>query len=232
MYESINIMRPRRQYRILSWALLFLLTVVSASFLLSAILPGDSVAGEVKAAIAAPAATAGNYDRTGEPLAKFAFTPLPPGTVQPAGWLRDWAQAAGEGITGHLDEYHAVFADAWKGIPVKAPNAAPDGTGWPLEQCSYWLDGLVRLGYVLHDDTLIQKAKARLDLVVNGVNQGGPSFIYWKTNPPAGFNSWAHSHMGRALVAYYEATGDRRILQALDKAYRNYPIPMGTLELT
>jgi hypothetical protein len=67
---------------------------------------------------------------------------------------------------------------------------------------------------------------------VDGVNRGGPSFIYWITNSPSGFNSWAHSHMGRALVVYYEATGEQRILDALDKAYRNYPVPMGSLELT
>jgi hypothetical protein len=168
----------------------------------------------------------------GEPLVKPAFRPLPPGAVEPAGWLRDWAEAARDGITGHLDEYHAVFGDAWKGTQVKAPNAAGDGTGWPLEQCSYWLDGLVRLGYVLHDELLLRKAKARLDPIVDGVNQGGPSFIYWISNSPTGFNSWAHSHMGRALVAYYEATGEKRILDALDKAYRSYPVPMGNLELT
>ena len=40
-----------------------------------------------------------------------------------------------------------------------------------------------------------------------------------------GFNNWAHSHMGRALVAYYQATGDPRVLQALEKAYRDYPLP-------
>ena len=94
-----------------------------------------------------------NYARAAEPAAPPVFLPLPPGAVEPAGWMRDWAIAARDGITGHLDEYHPVFGDAWKGTQVKAPNAAPDGTGWPLEQCSYWLDGLVRLGYVLHDET-------------------------------------------------------------------------------
>ncbi len=172
-----------------------------------------------------------NYARAAEPAAPPVFLPLPPGAVEPAGWMRDWAIAARDGITGHLDEYHPVFGDAWKGTQVKAPNAAPDGTGWPLEQCSYWLDGLVRLGYVLHDETLIRKARARLDPIVDGVNRGGASFIYWSTNPPAGFNSWAHSQMGRALIAYYEATGEKRILDALHKVYRAYPVPMGRLEL-
>jgi hypothetical protein len=171
--------------------------------------------------------------RKAEPPIKMAFLPLRPGAIEPAGWLRDWAQAAGQGITGHLDEWHPTFGEAWKGRPIAgAPGSEPDGTGWPLEQSSYWLDGLVRLGYVLHDRALIQKAADRLGLVVEGENRGGASFIYWRTNQPQGFNSWAHSQMGRALVAWYEATGEQRILDALVKVYANYPVEMGDLRFT
>ena len=160
-----------------------------------------------------------------------ALLPLPPGAVEPAGWLRDRAVAAGKGITGHLDEYHAVFRDAWKGIPVAAPAAAADGTGWPLEQCAYWLNGLLDLGFVLHDDALIQKATQRLTLVVDGVNRGGTSLIYWKKDKPQGFNLWAQSQMGRVLVEWYKATGQQRILDALVRAYADCPVPMGPLHM-
>ncbi|MGA2035233.1 MAG: beta-L-arabinofuranosidase domain-containing protein, partial [Thermoguttaceae bacterium] len=61
------------------------------------------------------------------------------------------------------------------------------------------------------------------------VNRGGNSFLYWQTKPPKDFLAWAHSHMGRALVAWYEASGDRRILDALVKVYAEYPVPMGRL---
>jgi hypothetical protein len=171
-----------------------------------------------------------NYGRVREPKVPLAFRPLPPGSVEPAGWLRDWAVAARDGITGHLDEDHAVFADAWKGFQIKAPNAAADGTGWPLEQCAYWLDGALRLGFVLHDEALIKKIRARLDPVVDGVNKApfGTSFIYWKPGyKPEGFDSWAHSQLGRALVALYQGTGDRRVLDALVKVYADYPVNMG-----
>ena len=108
----------------------------------------------------------------------------------------------GEGITGHLDQRHACFRDGWKGIPITAPGAvSADGTGWPLEQCSYWLDGALRLGFVLHDQALIRKIRARLDPVVDGVNKAdfGTSLIYWKKGyKPEGFNGWANSQMGRA----------------------------------
>ena len=174
------------------------------------------------------------YARPVEPAVKAALLTLPPGAVEPAGWLRDWAQAARHGITGHLDEWHPTFADGWKGVPIKAPGAKPDGTGWPIEQSAYWLDGALRLGLVLHDDALVRKIRARLDPVVDGVNQApfGTSFIYWKPDSkPQGFDSWAHSQMGRALVALYEGTCDPRVLAALVKVYADYPTNMGTLQL-
>ena len=182
----------------------------------------------VVAAVASPFAMAARSDDVAPRAAvPPSFEPLPPGAVEPQGWLRDWALAARDGITGHLDEYHPTFGEGWKGKPIAAPGAHPDGTGWPLEQSSYWLDGLVRLGYALHDDYLINKARARLDLVVDGVLKGGESFLYWRPKAVAadGFNRWAHHHMGRALVAYYRASGDPRILAALNRVYRDFALP-------
>jgi hypothetical protein len=158
---------------------------------------------------------------------KPAFVPLPPSAVSPGGWLKDWAVEARDGITGHLDEYSKVYGEAWKGYAFEARGAAADGTGWPLEQSSYWLDGAVRLAWILGDKPLMEKVRKRLDPVVAGVLAGGPSFIYWRPQSAVenGFNNWAHSHMGRALVAYYQATGDPKVLEALVKVYRDFPLP-------
>jgi uncharacterized protein len=169
-----------------------------------------------------------------------SFIPLYPGAIVPKGWIKDWAESAAKGITGHLDEYSHTFGEAWKGHGFEAMGANPDGTGWPLEQASYWLDGAVRLAYILEDSILINKVSKRLDYVVNGVLNGGESFIYWKNNKgvlidttssiynenrdPTSFNNWAHSQMGRALVAYYQATHRKRILEALVKVYKRFPI--------
>jgi hypothetical protein len=174
-----------------------------------------------------------NYPRAATPLVPHVFLPLPPGAVEPAGWLRDWALTARHGITGHLDEWHPTFANAWKGRPIPgAPGVEADGAGWPLEQSSYWLDGALRLGYLLHDELLIQKATARLEGVVHEVNRGAPSFLYWRKDKPQGFNSWAHSQLGRALVAWYQATGQKQILEALVRVYADYPTNMGPLQFT
>lgn len=155
-----------------------------------------------------------------------SFIPLEIGEIKPTGWLKDWATDAAKGITGHLDEYVDVFKHGWKGYGFKARGVNEDGTGWPLEQCSYWLDGAVKLGYILHDTTLIRKTSSRLDLVVNGVLNGGESFVYWKPKSIVNddFNNWGHGLMGRALVSYYQATHDPKILQALVKVYQVFPI--------
>jgi hypothetical protein len=63
---------------------------------------------------------AANYARPYEPVVRPAFLALPPGAVEPSGWLRDWAEAARQGITGHLDERHPTFADGWKGVILYA----------------------------------------------------------------------------------------------------------------
>lgn len=171
-----------------------------------------------------------SYSWAAEPPLATAFTPLPPGAVVPKGWLRDWALAARDGITGHLDELHPVFEHSWKGYPFEAHGARQ---GYPLEQGAYWLDGAVRLALVLHDDGLLNRVRARLDPVVDAVLKNQTTLIYWQDRKVvdgnadggvAAFHSWAHSHMARALLAYYQGTGDRRILEALRIAYSDYPL--------
>ncbi|MCX6907337.1 MAG: hypothetical protein NTY01_04765, partial [Verrucomicrobia bacterium] len=79
------------------------------------------------------------------PKIKPHFIPLPAGAVRPTGWLNDWARDAAAGITGHLDERAEVFKHGYKGYHFEARGVKAPGVGWPVEQCAYWLDGLVRL---------------------------------------------------------------------------------------
>jgi hypothetical protein len=157
----------------------------------------------------------------------LSYTPLRPGEISPRGWLKDWAIQAAEGITGHLDERTNTYAKGWSGESYKARGANEEGTGWPLEQSAYWLDGLVKLAYILNDSTLIAKAQSRLDPVVDGVLKGGETFMHWRPleQLDGRFDNWAHSHMGRALVAYYSATQEQQILDALVRVYKNYYYP-------
>ena len=110
------------------------------------------------------------------------FTPLEVGQIHPEGWLHDWAEDAANGITGHLDEYEQVFEYGWLGRDISARQSGGDNiissTGWLLEQCAYWLDGALKLGFMLGDSTLISKTTSRLD-GVPAISRILPAFSMW-----------------------------------------------------
>ena len=171
-----------------------------------------------------------NYARPFEPPTRPAFIPLPPGAVQPAGWLRDWCLAARDGFTGHMDEYDAEFKRAWAPDHKMTDEHLdwPKGA-WPYEGGGYWFDGLTRLGYVLHDEALIQQAKRRLEVVVTNMNPDSILFLWWlnKSNPEHrnwilvsdAWPMWANGLLGRALAGYYAGSGDKRVLRTLEAGY-------------
>lgn len=183
---------------------------------------------DLSAAPAAPVQV--NYARPFEPPARPAFIPLPPGAVEPAGWLRDWCLAARDGFTGQMDAYDAEFKRAWAADHKMTGDRLdwPKG-GWPYEGGGYWFDGLVRLGYLLHDETLIQQAQRRLDVVVTNMTPDAILFLWWlnRNNPEDRQGSlvsdawpiWANGLLGRALAGYYAASGDSRVLRTLEAGY-------------
>lgn len=176
-----------------------------------------------------------NYARPFEPPTHPAFLPLPPGAVEPAGWLRDWCLAARDGYTGRMDEYDDEFKRAW------APDHKMAGEGllwykggWPYEGGSCWFDGLSRLGFALHDEALIRQAKGRLYAVADHMNANGLLFLWWlDRNKPddrravtaalEGWPLWACGLLGRAMTGFYAGSGDKHILEAMEKAYGSDP---------
>jgi hypothetical protein len=177
-----------------------------------------------------------NYARPFETATRAAFIPLPPGTIEPHGWLRDWCVTASNGYTGHMDEVHQAFKQAWAADYKMTGDKLfwPNG-GWPYEGGGYWFDGLARLGYAMHDDSLINQAKTRFDVIINNMNDNGILFLWWlnKNNPEdlraaegrhyrdSEWPVWSSGLLGRALAGYYAGSGDQRALRALESAYSN-----------
>ncbi len=176
-----------------------------------------------------------NYARPFETPTRPAFIPLPPGAVEPVGWLRDWCLAARDGYTGHMDEVDDEFKRAW------APDHKMTGQrlnwsrgAWPYEGGGYWFDGLARLGFALHDEALIQQARRRLYAVADRMNANGLLFLWWldRNNPgdrkgvtadSGGWPLWACGLLGRAMSGFYAGSSDKHILEALETAYGSDP---------
>ena len=157
-----------------------------------------------------------------------AFTPLPLGEVKPAGWLKDWCLQAANGITGHSDELDPLFAKGWMDANFKASSTGAQGgdkvVGYAMEQAGYWVDGAVRLARLVDDEKLLAKCHVRFETVLKRVEAGETpvtSKKLWEAGEKWGH--WPMAIMGRAMLAEYSHTGDKRYLDAIAKIYADYP---------
>lgn len=134
------------------------------------------------------------------PLRPNAFDPLPLGSIKPAGWLRRQLVIQANGLSGHLDEF-------WPDVGPKSGWLGGDGESW--ERGPYYLDGLVPLAYLLDDPRLIAKSSQRVNWVLT--HQAADGWL----GPPKNHDWWPNMVLLKALTQYQEATGDPRVIPAM-----------------
>lgn len=171
-----------------------------------------------------------NPQRTHELKVPAAMEMLRPGEVKPRGWLRDWCVTARNGYVSRMDEIDIAFRRAWnRDFHPRGEYlnwADPDRGAWCVEGGAYWFEGLVRLAWALDDPALKALAARRLAPLMECMNPKAIGFVYWmdRTDPAQmaeveaanrGFIVGSGGRTYRALLAYWEATGDERALQAI-----------------
>lgn len=138
------------------------------------------------------------------------FRELPITAINPEGWLRQFLENQKNGLTGHLEV--AGFPYNTCGWSCEKVVNLQGHSWWPYEQTAYWIDGMIRCGYLLQDDFLIQKAKKHLNYTLahpDAKGMLGPRHIKnaW----------WPYAVFFRALMAEYSATADKAIIEAMKK---------------
>ncbi len=149
-------------------------------------------------------------------LEPTAFQPLPLGHVKPKGWLLEQLQLQAGGLSGHLDEFWPdVKNSGWIGGKAE---------GW--ERAPYWLDGFVPLAYLTDDQKLQQKSRRWMDYILGHQLPDGwlgpeqsppPSGAPPNAEPPATRDPWPQFIILKVLAQYEEATGDPRVISAMEK---------------
>jgi len=138
------------------------------------------------------------------PLAQSAFYPLPLGAVRPIGWLRAQLDIQAHGLGGHLDE---TWADV-------GPNSGwLGGTGESWERGPYFLDGLTPLAYLLDDARLKVKAQKYIDWTLDNQAANG------RFGPRSNDDWWPRMVMLKVLTQHHEATGDPRVIPAMQRYF-------------
>jgi len=167
-------------------------------------LPDGTVAGAAEPS----AGEAGALPPSG--LAEPAFRPLPLGSIRPRGWLARQLRIQADGLSGHLDRFWPdVARSGWFG---------GDAEGW--ERAPYWLDGVIPLAWALDDAALKGRIAGYVDLIVAGQGDDG-IFAPMAARRGERYDLWAILLVNKVLAQYHDATGDDRVLRAVEASLRS-----------
>jgi hypothetical protein len=153
--------------------------------------------------------------KTIKPYAKFFELPIT--CIQPEGWLKNYLETQRDGLTGHLEVAGYPFNKIWWGTDKPGTNTSIQ-KWWVYEQNGYWVDGMIRCGYLLQDTFLINKAQKQIQFVIDHPDSTGflgPEFM----KPSHEGDRWTYAVFFRSLLADYSATGNNEILNALKNHY-------------
>ena len=152
------------------------------------------------------------------------FQNVPLNQITPEGWQKNFLIKQRDGLTGHLDTLCEPFNQGgWLGDKsgLKAPfykrtnSKGVDVLCWePFEQTGYYYDGVLRAGLLLQDDFLVKKANEQ---IYGTIAQASPQGVMADAVP----DRWPHVVFFRSFMAAYEATRDKKVLEALEKHYAN-----------
>ena len=104
---------------------------------------------------------------TAVPMPQYAvFTDGLHDDIVPGGWLKEILVRQNNGLSSHPEAMSYPFdSKLWVG-ELKRDTESRGADWWRYEQTAYYVDGLMRLGYLLDDEKLLSVAKENVDWVL------------------------------------------------------------------
>ena len=135
--------------------------------------------------------------------------------VKPQGWLLEYLQTQKTGLTGHPEALSYPYTTKlWDGdIPRKGDHGSD---WWRYEQTAYYADGLLRLGYLLDDEQMIEKAMAGIRYTLDNPRPDG-SLGSGETD-----YAWPLAVYFRAMKAAYDVEPSEKMVKALVRNFKTY----------
>jgi hypothetical protein len=149
------------------------------------------------------------------PASRARLARLPLGSVTAQGWLKTQLQRNKAGMGGHLDELEPEMI----GKPfVDRNHCSPVCPGWSGEISGTYWTGLVQLAFALDDGQLKSKARKWVTATLALQEEDGYLGSYRKTeNRLEDYSAWSANWCYRALLHWYDATGDEAVLRAVHR---------------
>ena len=133
--------------------------------------------------------------------------------IKPKGWLLEFLERQKSGLTGHPEALSYPYNTClWAGEIPRNGDYGQDW--WRYEQTAYYTDGLLRLGYLLNDEELIQKGEAGIQYTLAHPQSNG------RLGSSVINSLWPQAVFWRALKAYADVHGTPTNLKtALQRNY-------------
>ena len=156
-----------------------------------------------------------NHEKTEEKTSYCQLTPLPLGNVTAQGWLKTQLERNKAGMGGHLD---ALEPEMIAKPYVDRNHKSQVSPGWSGEISGTYWTGLVQLAFILNDEELKAKAHKWVYATIALQEEDGYLGNYRPTdNRLEDYCAWSANWCYRALLHWYEATGDKSVLNAVHK---------------
>jgi hypothetical protein len=147
------------------------------------------------------------------------------GETKPSGWMLGQMRAdLDSGLAGHYTEISdSVNMRQFETQTADQPDPSGHPGWWLGEHEGYYADGLFRLAWLSARQSVSTAAIARLEDALAAQDNTGYIGVYpidyrFMEQDPNDGELWTQSRMFQAMLAWYEATSDQRILDAVDKA--------------
>lgn len=135
--------------------------------------------------------------------------------IKPKGWLLDYLQTQKTGLTGHPEALSYPFdTKLWDGnIPRKGEHGAD---WWRYEQTAYYADGLIRLGYLLDDEQMVEKVMAGIRYTLDNPRKDG------RLGRKEVHYDWPLAVFYRAMKAAHDVEPLEKMVPAFARHYKTY----------
>ena len=148
---------------------------------------------------------------------------FPVGSIKAEGFLKDQMKRGKNGICGHLHELEpGMIRDPYVNKTYVKAWGDGDQSGWGAEiSGNYWY-GYIQFAFILNDKEMIETSKNWVEGVLKNQKSDGYLGTYFEDDADIydDYNAWGTSRGMMALLAYYEATGDKKVLDAVHKCMR------------
>lgn len=155
--------------------------------------------------------------------AQGAFQPLPAGSVRALGWAETLIRRNIAGMGGHFgsfdpDQFEKPYATRDFSARLDRRHPEYEIPGWCAEMAGQYRLGQVSLALSVGDDAMRKSFRKWMNAALSLQEKEGTGYFgayRAGDNRFEGYNPWGAHFALKALRYEYEATGDRRILEAI-----------------